>query len=47
MEAYLYSLATFAALNVILALGLNLISGFCGQVSLGHAWSRSRVRRSC
>ena len=37
MEAYLYSLATFAALNVILALGLNLISGFCGQVSLGHA----------
>jgi branched-chain amino acid transport system permease protein len=37
MEAYLYSLATFAALNVILALGLNLISGFCGQISLGHA----------
>lgn len=37
MDAYLVSLATFAALNVILALGLNLISGFCGQVSLGHA----------
>ena len=37
MEAYLYSLATFAALNVILAVGLNLISGFCGQISLGHA----------
>lgn len=36
MDYYL-SLATFAALNVILALGLNLISGFCGQVSLGHA----------
>jgi len=37
MEAYLTSLATFAALNVILAVGLNLISGFCGQISLGHA----------
>jgi branched-chain amino acid transport system permease protein len=36
MDYYL-SLATFAALNVSLALGLNLISGFCGQVSLGHA----------
>lgn len=34
---YYVSVATFAALNVILALGLNLISGFCGQVSLGHA----------
>jgi branched-chain amino acid transport system permease protein len=37
MEAYLLSVATFAALNVILAVGLNLISGFCGQISLGHA----------
>ena len=36
MDYYL-SVATFAALNVVLALGLNLISGFCGQVSLGHA----------
>lgn len=34
---YYVSVATFAALNVILAVGLNLISGFCGQVSLGHA----------
>jgi branched-chain amino acid transport system permease protein len=34
---YYISVATFGALNVILALGLNLISGFCGQVSLGHA----------
>ncbi len=34
---YYVSVATFAALNVVLALGLNLISGFCGQVSLGHA----------
>jgi branched-chain amino acid transport system permease protein len=36
MDYYL-SVTTFAALNVILAVGLNLISGFCGQVSLGHA----------
>jgi branched-chain amino acid transport system permease protein len=35
MDYYL-SVATFAALNVILALGLNLVMGFCGQVSLGH-----------
>ncbi len=34
---YYVSVASFAALNVMLALGLNLISGFCGQVSLGHA----------
>lgn len=37
MEAYLISLATVIALNVTLALGLNMISGFCGQISLGHA----------
>ncbi len=37
MEAYLIALATVMALNVTLALGLNLISGFCGQISLGHA----------
>ena len=37
MEFYLISLATVAALNVMLAVGLNLISGFCGQISLGHA----------
>ena len=37
MQAYILSLATFGALNVMLALGLNLISGFCGQISLGHA----------
>lgn len=36
MDYYL-SVATFAALNVILALGLNMVMGFCGQVSLGHA----------
>jgi branched-chain amino acid transport system permease protein len=37
MEFYLVSLATIAALNIMLAVGLNLISGFCGQISLGHA----------
>ncbi len=37
MDAYLISLATFAAINVALALSLNIISGFCGQISLGHA----------
>ncbi len=37
MDGYLISLATFTAINVGLALSLNLISGFCGQISLGHA----------
>lgn len=36
MDYYL-SVATFAALHIILAVGLNLVMGFCGQVSLGHA----------
>lgn len=37
MEAYLISLLVFVGINVTLALGLNMISGFCGQISLGHA----------
>lgn len=31
------SLATVVGINIILALGLNMITGFCGQISLGHA----------
>jgi branched-chain amino acid transport system permease protein len=37
MNAYLVSLFTIVAVNTILALSLNIITGFCGQVSLGHA----------
>jgi len=37
MGAYEASLITIVGVNVILALSLNLISGFCGQISLGHA----------
>ena len=37
MGIYEISLATVVGINIILALGLNLISGFCGQISLGHA----------
>ncbi len=37
MDAYILSLTIFVAINVALALSLNLISGFCGQISLGHA----------
>jgi branched-chain amino acid transport system permease protein len=37
MNAYIVSLSTIVAINVILALSLNIITGFCGQVSLGHA----------
>ncbi|MAG97719.1 MAG: branched-chain amino acid ABC transporter permease [Rhodospirillaceae bacterium] len=34
---YEVSLITVIGINVILALSLNLITGFCGQISLGHA----------
>ncbi len=37
MGLYEISLATIVGINVILALGLNMITGFCGQISLGHA----------
>lgn len=35
--AYEITLVAVVCINVMLALGLNLITGFCGQVSLGHA----------
>lgn len=37
MSAYIASLVSVIGINLILALGLNIITGFCGQVSLGHA----------
>jgi branched-chain amino acid transport system permease protein len=37
MSAYIASLVSVIGINMILALGLNIITGFCGQVSLGHA----------
>lgn len=37
MGIYELSLATIICINIILALGLNLITGYCGQISLGHA----------
>lgn len=36
-SGYEISLLTVIGISVTLALSLNLISGFCGQVSLGHA----------
>jgi len=37
MSAYVASLVSVIGINMILALSLNIITGFCGQVSLGHA----------
>ena len=37
MSAFEISLLTLVGINVVLALSLNLITGFCGQISLGHA----------
>ena len=36
MSAYQISIASEIGINVILAVSLNMISGFCGQISLGH-----------
>jgi branched-chain amino acid transport system permease protein len=37
MSSYIASIVSVIGINMILALSLNIISGFCGQVSLGHA----------
>jgi branched-chain amino acid transport system permease protein len=37
MSSYIASLVSVIGINMILALSLNIITGFCGQVSLGHA----------
>ncbi|QPF87340.1 branched-chain amino acid ABC transporter permease [Bradyrhizobium genosp. L] len=36
MSAYTISIVSIIGINVILATSLNMISGFCGQISLGH-----------
>jgi branched-chain amino acid transport system permease protein len=36
MNAYEISVISVIGINVILAVSLNMISGFCGQISLGH-----------
>jgi branched-chain amino acid transport system permease protein len=36
MSAYEISILSIVGINVILAVSLNMISGFCGQISLGH-----------
>ena len=36
MSAYEISIISIVGINIILAVSLNMISGFCGQVSLGH-----------
>lgn len=37
IDEYASQVLTIAGINVIIALGLNLISGFTGQLALGHA----------
>jgi branched-chain amino acid transport system permease protein len=36
MSAYEISIVSIIGINIILAVSLNMISGFCGQISLGH-----------
>jgi branched-chain amino acid transport system permease protein len=37
MSAYAISILSVIGINVMLAVSLNMISGFCGQISLGHS----------
>ena len=37
IDSYLQLNITIIGINIILAVGLNLITGFTGQFSLGHA----------
>ncbi|MBV8240859.1 MAG: branched-chain amino acid ABC transporter permease [Hyphomicrobiales bacterium] len=37
MSAYVTSVLAVVGINVMLAVSLNMITGFCGQFSLGHA----------
>jgi branched-chain amino acid transport system permease protein len=37
MNAYAFSVLGVMGINVMLAVSLNMITGFCGQFSLGHA----------
>jgi branched-chain amino acid transport system permease protein len=37
MNAYAFSVLGVIGINVMLAVSLNMITGFCGQFSLGHA----------
>jgi branched-chain amino acid transport system permease protein len=36
VNSYAISIVSIIGINVILAVSLNMISGFCGQISLGH-----------
>ena len=36
-NAYLQQILFYIAINIMLASSLNLVNGFCGQFSLGHA----------
>ena len=37
MGSYYFTLLNLIGLNVIVVLGLNLLMGYAGQISLGHA----------
>src|SRR5476649_2016068 len=37
IDDYVFSIMMYAGINVILAVSLNLVNGFTGQFSMGHA----------
>src|SRR3954470_14544792 len=37
LDPYLFTIMMYAGINIILATSLNLVNGFTGQFSIGHA----------
>lgn len=37
LDPYIYTVIIYSGINIILAVGLNLVNGFTGQFSIGHA----------
>ncbi|MEK7690228.1 MAG: branched-chain amino acid ABC transporter permease, partial [Bdellovibrionota bacterium] len=37
IDAYYFTIVMYSGINVILAVSLNLVNGFTGQFSMGHA----------
>src|SRR4051794_37104101 len=37
LDPYLFTILMYAGINIILATSLNLVNGFTGQFSIGHA----------
>ena len=37
MDPYIFSIVMYSGINIVLAVSLNIVNGFTGQFSMGHA----------